>query len=300
MRKPITTTVPDLPGPTLAERAAATGKTAKADHDAFMAAWPCLNAIEHRDVAGEAPTHLTVAAWNIERCKWVEPSAARLAALGADIVLATEMDRGMARSGQRHTTRDLAEQLSMGHIFGVEFVELALGDRFETAAAEGQSNADGLHGNAILSRWPLRRPALLPLDDGGLWFGTTPKGDTQSRVGGRNAMAAQIDTAAGPLTLVSVHYESESTPESRADQTRRMLEQISELYGDGACVIGGDLNTATLSTEVPDRLADAATTEPAFTVFAEAGFSWTTANSGATTTRQNPRPPAEPAPAPHA
>jgi hypothetical protein len=60
--------------------------------------------------------------------------------------------------------------LGFGHVFGVEFVELALGDGRETDECAGQSNLHGLHGNAVLSRFPFDRVALIPLDGGGAWY----------------------------------------------------------------------------------------------------------------------------------
>ncbi len=55
-----------------------------------------------------------VAFWNAERCKHVEASAALLAHVGADVNLLCEMDSGMARSGQRHTAREVAGRLGQG------------------------------------------------------------------------------------------------------------------------------------------------------------------------------------------
>ncbi len=95
------------------------------------------------------------------------------------------------------------------------------------------NNDHGLHGNAFLSRYPLRDVALIPLDDGGFWFIQAPKNDGQYRVGGRMAMAARIDTASGPLTICSVHYESESDAEGRAAQTETLLNALDALYGRG-------------------------------------------------------------------
>ncbi|ARE40343.1 hypothetical protein RGUI_2202 [Rhodovulum sp. P5] len=297
MRNPITTAVPAIIPPTMEDRTKAiVAGGNRAAHDRFMASWACLNSIEVAPPpAPPAPTeNLTVAAWNIERCKRVAANAWRIGQAQADIVLATEMDLGMARSGQRHTTADLAAALGMGHAFGVEFVELGLGDAYETARHAGETNLHGLHGNALLSRWPLKNAALIPLDDGAEWYVRAPKGDGQHRVGGRMAMAAQIDLATGPLTLVSVHFESESDASGRAAQARRLLDSVDAIYGAGPCVIGGDLNTrgfldAGVGTE--EMLSDPAQTEPCFTAFAEHGFDWRASNTGATTTRPHPAAP---------
>ncbi|MBB95858.1 MAG: metal-dependent hydrolase [Rhodobacteraceae bacterium] len=265
----------------------------RAAHDAMQSSWPCLTTIELSQPAAPlpAPSELTVCAWNMERCKRVEDSAALLRAAGADVVLATEMDLGMARSGQRHTTRDLAEALGMGYVYGTEFVELGTGDPFETAAFGDQPNRAGLHGNAILSRFHLIAPCLIPLDDGGLWYVTNPKGDGQHRVGGRMAMAAQIDTESGPLTLAAAHYESESDPSLRAEQSRLLISGLARQYGSGPGVIGGDLNTNWLADGMrtaAEIIADPGSVEPGFTHFADAGYDWRSAMTAGFTTRCAP------------
>ena len=289
MREPVRAVTSALspPSPEMRHRAASGPRSAE-DHAALLQSWDCLTHVEQQQAApSELPATVTVAAWNIERCKRVPETAEALRQCGADIVLATEMDLGMARSGQRHTTRDLAEALGMGYAFGVEFVELGTGDPYETSLFAEVPNDHGLHGNAILSRYPLANVALLPLDDSGQWFTGTPKNDGQFRIGGRMGVAAQI----GGVTFVSVHYESESDAQGRAVQTRRMLDLIEADYGNGPCVIGGDLNTAAFSDRRmsgSDILAAPAPTEPSFTVLQDAGFAWQSANAPGMTTRAAP------------
>ncbi len=126
----------------------------RAEHDRLAESLPCLHAIEL--VAPPQPRPLgakiRIASWNAERCKYLPESAALLAGIGADIVLLTEMDVGMVRSGNRNTPRELARSLASGYAFGIEYVELGLGDDREKAWHANQSNAIGLHGNAILSK----------------------------------------------------------------------------------------------------------------------------------------------------
>ncbi|MEO1276163.1 MAG: endonuclease/exonuclease/phosphatase family protein [Pseudomonadota bacterium] len=289
MREPVRKTTPALPTPSPEARtAAASGPRSAADHAALLQSWDCLTHVElYQPAPADPPDTLTIAAWNIERCKRVPETAELLRSSGADIVLATEMDFGMARSGQHHTTRDLAEALGMGYAFGVEFVELGTGDPYETGLFADVPNTHGLHGNAILSRYPMENVALLPLEDSGHWFTGSPKGDGQFRIGGRMAMAAEI----GGVTYVSVHYESESDAAGRADQTRRLLDLIQQVYGDGPCVIGGDLNTAAFSDQRmsgAEILANPALAEPSFVAFAVAGFGWQAANAPGITTRAAP------------
>ncbi|NJO36935.1 MAG: endonuclease/exonuclease/phosphatase family protein, partial [Rhizobiales bacterium] len=110
-----------------------------------------------------AAVSATVTFWNVERGRHAGAQAALLGAQNASAHLLCELDLGMARTGQRHTTRDLAERLGCSYVFGVEFLELGLGDRREQAAHAGESNEAGLHGAAILSPHPLNRPAVVRL-----------------------------------------------------------------------------------------------------------------------------------------
>ena len=110
----------------------------------------------------------------------------------ADVIVLNEADWGMKRTDYRNITRELAAALQMNYAFGVEFVEvdpLSLG----TETFEGESSADkeamvqnvavdkaktlGLHGTAILSRFPLRNVRLVPFaNQGHDWYADEKKG----------------------------------------------------------------------------------------------------------------------------
>ena len=91
-------------------------------------------------------------AWNIERGRRPDLWVVVPAIAAADVLLLTEVDRGMARTGNRHLARELAEQLGMAYAFGPAFRELTRGGRLERLRSRGQSNAEALHGVAVLSR----------------------------------------------------------------------------------------------------------------------------------------------------
>lgn len=265
-------------------------------HDTFLREWPCLQSIEQQQpqVSLPTPRALCVAAWNMERCKRVEDCADLIRSVGADVVLATEMDIGMARSGQRHTPRELAQDLGYGYAFATEFVELGVGDPFETGLFADVPNSQSLHGNAILSRYPLQSPKVIPLDDTGRWFTGSPKSDGQRRVGGRMAITAAIETAFGPVAFVAVHYESESDAKDRLAQTDVLLAGLDQTHPGVPCVIGGDLNTADLAGhDVQTCLLRPETIEPSFNSFRDAGFDWRNCNDGKPTTRAAPGKPVD-------
>jgi len=266
------------------------GEADRARHDGAAARVPALHVIEWQ-APPEPPVpapRLRIAAWNAERCKYAGESALLLREVGADIVLLSEVDIGMARSGNRHTVADLAGALGAGYAFAVEFVELGLGDDREKVWHAGAANTHGYHGNAILSELALEAPCRIALDDGASWFlpGADP---AERRLGGRMAIAARV--AGTPLWVVSVHLESNSTLQLRAEQGRRLVAALDRLAPGAPMVIGGDLNTADLPRG--DRLPELALerpdeTEPLFAIMAAAGFRWQGANDAAPTCRTRP------------
>mmetsp|Transcript_9754 Transcript_9754/g.15642 ORF Transcript_9754/g.15642 Transcript_9754/m.15642 type:complete len:411 (+) Transcript_9754:3-1235(+) len=139
---------------------------------------------------------MKVVNWNAERgthwSQYVELSKTTPALKDADLIILNEMDIGMARSQNVHTTRRLAFALGMNYAWGLEFVELTNGNAEEQKATKGQKNSMGLHGNAILSKCKLYDPIIVrdPLSDE--YF--TSKAlranaqGTEKRLGGRMAM----------------------------------------------------------------------------------------------------------------
>ena len=279
--------------------------------DAFRAAFErldALHAVEVRDPPQPPapPAAARVAFWNAERLKYPEPSLALLRGIGADALLLCELDLGMARSGNRHTIADLAAGLGAGYLFGVEFVELGLGDARERAWHAGEANVAGLHGAGIVSVHRLERPALVRLETSGRWFDGT---FGERRVGGRIAVMAELRVAGAPVLLVSAHYESHTGPADRLAQTRAMLDAIDTHAPDRPVLIGGDFNTSTFELEDkgrpelvraalardPERLVDPVRHEPMFGLLAERGYDWAGCNVALAPT-QRTRPDGTPPP----
>lgn len=275
--------------------AAETAALDTAEHHRLAAQVPAFEKIEQKPADAMPPLAvLHVAAWNAERLKFHSASVKLVEQVDADILFLTEADLGMARSGNRHTAAELAEALGMGYAYGVEFVELGLGDDRERAAHAHDSNRTGFHGNAVLTRMPLEAPFLLRLDDGAVWWLDAKKG--QRRLGWRMAIGGRVVTDNGPVWVVSVHLESKTTPTDRARQVQRLLLHIDALSGGDAVVIGGDFNTKLLKgDDVADWFADPSAREPLFAHMRAAGFGWEAANTRENTTRTrpdgNPKPP---------
>ncbi len=239
----IRATVSTLDAVSLDERAglADGGKTIEA-HDAIMSRLGAMNMIE----TGGSPSRtlplafpFKVSAWNLERCLFVEDSAAHLAANDPAIVLLSEMDNGMARTAQRHTTAELAAAMNMAYLYGVEFLEMGLGSDTERGFCRDSFNEKGFHGNGLISSVPVAHPFMVRLWGERLWRNDAD----QPRIGERCAVGGVVATEAGPFVAVSVHLESAATAAYRERQTQELIDEVEAAFPSLPILIGGDLNT---------------------------------------------------------
>jgi endonuclease/exonuclease/phosphatase family metal-dependent hydrolase len=184
---------------------------------------------------------LRAVAWNVERGKRFEALCGVLEdepmLRDADVMLLSEVDWGMGRSGNRHVTRDLAARLGMGYVFVPAHLVLSRGDVGELHVVE--PNRESLHGIALLSRFPVRRIVGVPLPEYVDKFKVLEK-----RLGWKRALVAEIELPDGPLTVAAVHLDPFSPPRHRARQIRMVLRAI-ERFGNERVLLGGDLNTTT-------------------------------------------------------
>ena len=233
-----------LTAPSQSERAALVGEARTADnHQRLTRGLDCMNAVEAGGFAASAEPltfPLTVAAWNVERCLFPDESAAKIEIFGAGLVLLSEMDCGMARTGQKNTTREMARHLGMDYVFGVEFLELGLGSPTERAYCSDDFNAMGFHGNALMSKAAPRDAFKLDLPGRAHWF---IEEKTQHRIGDRVAVGAIVDTTHGPLVAVSTHLESVADGPYRETQLAAIMDAVEKLAPGLPVIIGGDLNT---------------------------------------------------------
>ncbi|WP_262298470.1 endonuclease/exonuclease/phosphatase family protein [Microvirga sesbaniae] len=286
--------VPHLPAPeeTVLEEARAASRRGPDAHGRLLRRIPAFAAIEQRppDRVRACPAILRIAAFNSERLGSRPATRFLLERAGADLALLSEVDCGMARSGNTHNLRDLTATGREGYLFGAEFVELDLGDRGEMRAHAGERNAAGLHGNAIVTGLALEAPHLIPLEAGGLWFSGFE--GAQRRIGRRMALAARVGDAPLPLWVVSTHLESKTDPADRQRQIQALLKALDAIAPDAPCVIGGDFNTKALPRSEDERhlLLDAPERyEPLFGDLAQAGFAWTGANLARPTQTPGPK-----------
>ena len=181
-------------------------------------------------------------AWNLERGIQLDGQ------LGAfrshpylktcDVLLLTETDVGMARSGNRAVAQELARSLGLYYAFVPCYLNLAKGSGLEYQA-EGE-NKLGLHGNAVLSRYPIRHVRPIHLKNG-----TDKMAGREKRLGRQTALAADIEFPNYKLTVASVHLDANSSQRHRCDQMRDVIDGLET---DLPVVIGGDWNTTTYNS----------------------------------------------------
>ncbi len=201
-----------------------------------------LDSGDFRAAVAPAQTGYRVVAWNIERgaqlAGQLEAWRADERLKNADVILVTEADIGMARSGNANVARTMARELGLCYAFAPCYFSLVKGSGVERAV-EGE-NEVGLHGNAVLSRHPIRRAYRIPLANG-----VDKMRGREKRLGTQAAIAAEIDLPGCALTAVAAHLDMQSSQRHRRQQMRAILDALP---GSGPAIIGGDWNTSTYDT----------------------------------------------------
>jgi endonuclease/exonuclease/phosphatase family metal-dependent hydrolase len=143
-----------------------------------------------------------------------------------DIILLTEMDWRMRRSGRRETTAELAANLGMSFVYVGEFGVLS-----------SKGEPVSFVGNAILSNRPLADVRVLPMAS------KLDQRRIRRFVGAPTGLVAKVIVNRRPLALGIAHLHSRWNPSGRELQMRQYLEGFP---AGVAAIIGGDFNTTTL------------------------------------------------------
>ena len=161
---------------------------------------------------------LRVAEFNAGRGRhWCEIAAQVLRSpdlRAVDVWFLNEFDLGMARSEQLHTLRLLAYALGLNYAWGAEFVELTNGNAAEQHRTRGRRNRYGLHGNGLLSRWPLSNATIIrmPGMDALYHHNRSRPRDTaggyEKRLGGRMSLFATADVEGTEVLLIATHAQT--------------------------------------------------------------------------------------------
>ena len=197
----------------------------------------------------------------------------------ADVIVLNEVDFGLRRTDYRNVAESLARRLGMNYAFGVQFVELSavhfsqqenndpeINEILQNIKVN-QSSYRGLHGVAILSRFPLENVRLVPFKEQPYdWFkdeksriSPLEKGKRllskkvfleestrEVRRGGRTTLYADIADArlpGGRVTVAATHLENRAKPAGRVKQLEEVLAAIKDI--NHPVILAGDMNTST-------------------------------------------------------
>jgi endonuclease/exonuclease/phosphatase family metal-dependent hydrolase len=197
----------------------------------------------------EAPSRdgYRVVAWNLERGIEFDGQLEVLRThpylKTADVLLLTETDCGMARSANRIVARELAQELGLHYAFVPCYLNLSKGAGLEHHA-DGE-NELGLHGNAVLSRYPIGQVRPVHLVNG-----IDKMAGREKRLGRQTSLVADIDFPNYRLTVASVHLDANSSQRHRARQLRDVIDGLDTRR---PAVIGGDWNTTTYNSSSAGR-----------------------------------------------
>lgn len=182
--------------------------------------------------------------WNIERGMRFEGILEILGKhpeiASADLFLLPETDVGMARSRNKNVARELAQELGMNYSFTPCYLNLDKGNGPELEIAGSLNNAAGIHGNALLSRWPVKNPRQILLKN----CKDKLRG-REKRLGSQRALVADIALPGGDLRVVCLHLDAHSSQRQREGQMRTIVEWLEKEDWRGPTLMGGDWNTST-------------------------------------------------------
>ena len=179
----------------------------------------------------------------------------------ADILLLNEVDVGLKRTNYKNIADELASAMNAGYAYAVEFVEV------DPSLVEPERNKQGerfsnFHGNAILSKYPIRRAWSIRLPIFYDWFKkekerityiekirreaakSTVKEHvfTEVRRGSRVALIVEIELPNRQIiNVVSTHLEDRTNPKNREAQMQYILSRLEQI--DTPVIMAGDMNS---------------------------------------------------------
>jgi len=216
-----------------------------------------------------------------------------------DLFILNEVDYGVTRTDYRNVARELAQALKMNYAYAVEFLEIdPLNLGLEKVTVEDKAEQEdiqksfapdkgrylGLHGSAVLSRYPIRKATIRSLPVCYDWFLGEKKEisklesskrtganlafmeriSREVRRGGRTTLIVELvvpESPTGAVTVVAPHLETKCKPECRRKQMAEILGWIRA--ETNPVILAGDFNTSgsdssptSVSKVVTNRLKD--------------------------------------------
>ena len=195
------------------------------------------------------PKSASALAWNIERGNIFEGIVDALEKhedlKDKDALLLTELDYGMARSGNRFVAREIADRLKLNYAFAPVYIALQKGSGVESEAAG--ENTRSIHGLAMFSKWPMKNIHAIALPNGKdkMW-------GKEKRLGYLRTLFADIEHPAGTFRAVTVHLDAHCSRAHRHRQMKIILDHLDRLP-PLPTLIGGDWNTTTFNAQNATR-----------------------------------------------
>ena len=215
-----------------------------------------LNAVVVEEFAGKnvpdgsrSLSEISALAWNIERGIVFDGIVDALKnhpeLRDKDALLLTELDYGMARSGNRFVAQEIARELRLNYAFAPVYIALQKGSGVESEMSG--ENANSIHGLAMFSKWPMRNVHAIPLPNGKdkMW-------GKEKRLGSLRSLFADIEHPSGTFRAVTVHLDAHCSRAHRQMQMRLILDHL-ETLPPLPTLIGGDWNTTGFNSQSSTR-----------------------------------------------
>lgn len=215
----------------------------RTDVERILGAVVCENFADESENA--SAEHVSAVAWNIERGCIFEGILDALKnhddLKDKDLLLLTELDYGMARSGNRFVAQEIARELKLNYAFAPVYIALQKGSGVE-AMMEGE-NTNSIHGLAMFSRYPMRNVHAVDLPNGKdkMW-------GKEKRLGYLRALVADIEHPAGTFRAVTMHLDAHCSKKHRKKQVELIIDHLETLPAMPT-IIGGDWNTSTFNSQ---------------------------------------------------
>ena len=187
--------------------------------------------------------------WNIDRGFQLALIIEFLREANADILLLQEVDINARRTKRLNVAREIARKLRLNYVFAREFVELTQGSKASPA----------YHGQATLSRWTISHPRVIHFHQQSdfwkeRWFKPNLE-SFQQRLGGRIALASEIEGAGVPIVCYNLHLESRGNDELRFTQMNEVLRDAAACSSRCLQIMAGDLNLNASKPAAAEALA---------------------------------------------
>ena len=198
-----------------------------------------------------------------------------------DVISINELDIGLPRTNYKNNLKEVADRLGWNYAYATEFVEV--GDLYSNKIID-KNRYEGLHGTAILSKYPIISSRVFRLPMAYDWYTWEAKKHLspleharkftasavfkehltrkEVRHGGRCVLLSDIKLPNGKVfTVVTTHLEDRAFPDVRLNQFKALLDQIKDIKNP--VILTGDFNTSTtdsaptsVNKEVFKRLRD--------------------------------------------